>query len=55
MESEMDAEMRFHVETRAEDLVRGGMGREEAARKARLLGLLVPTELGGDGGRRNQA
>jgi predicted permease len=36
MESEMDAEMRFHVETYAEDLVRGGMARAEALRRARL-------------------
>jgi putative ABC transport system permease protein len=36
MEREMDAEMRFHVEARAEDLVRGGMGRTEALRRARI-------------------
>ena len=36
MESEMDAEMRFHVEAYAEDLVRGGMGRAEALRRARV-------------------
>src|ERR1043166_8491800 len=36
MESEMNAEMRFHVEARAEDLVEGGMERDEAARKARI-------------------
>ena len=35
MESEMDVELRFHVEAYAEDLVRGGMGREEAMRRAR--------------------
>ena len=34
MESEMDAELRFHVETCAEDLVRGGASREEAMRRA---------------------
>jgi len=36
MESEMDAEMRFHLEAYAEDLVRGGMGKAEALRQARL-------------------
>jgi putative ABC transport system permease protein len=36
MESEMDAELQFHMETYAEDLVRGGVPREEAARRARL-------------------
>jgi hypothetical protein len=36
MESEMDAEMRFHVEAYAEDLVRGGMGKQEALRRARV-------------------
>src|SRR5712692_262650 len=36
MESEMDAELRFHVEAYAEDLVRGGVPREEAMRRARL-------------------
>jgi putative ABC transport system permease protein len=36
MESEMDAELRFHIETFAEDLVRGGMPRQEALRRARL-------------------
>ena len=36
MESEMDAEMRFHVESYADDLVRGGMRRAEALRRARL-------------------
>ena len=36
MESEMDAELRFHVEAYAEDLVRGGASREEALRRARL-------------------
>src|SRR5579859_448577 len=36
MESEMDAELRFHMETFAEDLVRGGVSREEAARRARM-------------------
>ena len=36
MESEMDAEMRFHVEAYAEDLMRSGMGKAEAQRRARL-------------------
>jgi putative ABC transport system permease protein len=36
MEREMDAELRFHIETFAEDLMRGGVPREEAMRRARL-------------------
>jgi putative ABC transport system permease protein len=36
VENEMDVELRFHVETRAEDLMRGGMAREEALRRARM-------------------
>ena len=36
MESEMDAELRFHIEARAEDLVRGGIERPEALRCARI-------------------
>src|SRR5271156_5860268 len=36
IESEMDAELRFHMEARAEDLVRRGTPREEAWRRARL-------------------
>jgi predicted permease len=36
MESEMDAELRFHIETFAKDLVRGGASREEAMRRARI-------------------
>ena len=36
MESEMDAELRFHMEAYAEDLVRGGVAREEAMRQARM-------------------
>ena len=36
VESEMDAELRFHMEAYAEDLVRGGVPREEALRRARL-------------------
>src|SRR5215472_11717753 len=34
MEREMDAELRFHIDAFAEDLVRGGMPREEALRRA---------------------
>jgi predicted permease len=36
MESEMDAEMRFHVEAYADDLMRRGMGQAEALRQARV-------------------
>lgn len=36
MESEMDAELRFHVEAFAEDLVRSGVPGEEALRRARI-------------------
>src|SRR5438034_843618 len=36
MEGEMDAELRFHIETFAEDLVRSGVPREEALRRARI-------------------
>jgi predicted permease len=36
LESEMDAELRFHMETRAEDLVRSGVPAAEALRRARL-------------------
>src|SRR5438128_10360179 len=36
MESEMDAELRFHIEAFAEDLVRRGVPREEALRRARI-------------------
>ena len=36
MENEMDAELRFHVEAYAEDLIRGGVPRQEALRRARL-------------------
>jgi|HubBroStandDraft_3_1064219.scaffolds.fasta_scaffold01637_7 hypothetical protein len=36
MESEMDAELRFHLEAYAEDLARRGVPRQEAARRARL-------------------
>jgi predicted permease len=36
MESDMDAELRFHIEAFAEDLVRSGVPREEALRRARI-------------------
>jgi putative ABC transport system permease protein len=36
MESEMDAEMRFHVEAYAQDVMRSGVPREEAMRRAKL-------------------
>jgi predicted permease len=36
LESEMDAELRFHLETYAEDLVRSGVPRPEAVRRAHL-------------------
>jgi putative ABC transport system permease protein len=36
MENEMDAELRFHIESYVEDLARGGMVRQEAMRRARL-------------------
>ena len=36
MESDMDAELRFHIEAYAEDLVRGGVSRESAMRRARI-------------------
>ena len=36
LESRMDQEMEFHLESFAEDLVRSGMSRKEAERRARL-------------------
>jgi putative ABC transport system permease protein len=36
MESEMDAELRFHIEARGDHLMRTGMAREEAMRRARM-------------------
>ena len=36
MERDMDAELRFHIEALAEDLVRSGVSREEALRRARI-------------------
>lgn len=35
-ESEMGAELRFHIEACAEDLIRGGVPRQEAVRRARV-------------------
>jgi len=36
MENEMDAELRFHLQSFADDLIRSGVPREEALRRARL-------------------
>src|SRR5690242_21953250 len=36
MESEMGAELRFHMDAFAEDLVRRGVARQEALRRARI-------------------
>jgi len=36
MENEMDAELRFHIESYAEDIVRSWIARQEAMRRARL-------------------
>src|SRR5215472_4945207 len=36
VEGDMDAELRAHIETYAEDLIRSGMSREEALRRARM-------------------
>src|SRR5260370_20301875 len=36
MESEMDAELQFHIAAFAEDLVRSGVPRDEALRRARI-------------------
>jgi putative ABC transport system permease protein len=36
LEGEMDAEMKFHLEAYAEELMRNGVGREEAMRRARV-------------------
>ncbi len=45
VESELDAELRFHVEAHAEDLMRAGLSREEAMRQARVkLGGLERTK-----------
>ena len=45
VDSELDAELRFHVEAHAEDLMRAGLSREEALRQARVkLGGLERTK-----------
>jgi predicted permease len=45
VESELEAELRFHVEAHAEDLMRAGLSREEALRQARVkLGGLERTK-----------
>ena len=45
VDRELDAELRFHVEAHAEDLMRAGLSREEALRQARLkLGGLEKTK-----------
>src|SRR5208337_3113297 len=36
IEREMDAELRFHIDAYADDLVRAGVPREEAVRRARI-------------------
>src|SRR5271163_449580 len=36
METDIDAELRFHMEAHIADLVRGGASRQEAVRRARL-------------------
>src|SRR5580658_7882686 len=36
MDNEMDAELRFHIEAYAEDLIRDGVPKAEAMRRARL-------------------
>lgn len=42
MDAQVDEELRFHIESRAEDLTRSGMSREEAQRRARAeLGSLA--------------
>lgn len=35
-ESEMDAELRFHIDSRTDDLIRSGLSRQEALRRARI-------------------
>jgi predicted permease len=47
-EDDMSSEMRFHIEAYADDLVRAGMPREEAVRRARV-------EFGGTGGVKDEA
>src|SRR5260370_5654368 len=36
MDGELDDEIRFHVESRAHDLLRSGLSREDAYRRARI-------------------
>jgi hypothetical protein len=36
MEGDMDAELRFHVAKYADDLVRSGISRDQAERRARI-------------------
>lgn len=36
LESDMDAELRFHIDTYTEDLIRSGVSRQEAIRRARI-------------------
>src|SRR5215471_13315789 len=36
METELETELRFHIDSYAEDLARKGLSREEALRRARL-------------------
>jgi predicted permease len=63
LENEMEAELRFHIDSRVADLMRGGMSREKATRQTRLefgnpevhkddcrssLGLRLGDELGAD-------
>src|SRR5580698_9144260 len=38
LENEMDAELRFHLQAHAEELMQKGLPREEALRRARLEG-----------------
>lgn len=47
LETQIDAELHFHIESYAEDLARGGMDREDALRRARL-------ELGGISAQKEQ-
>ncbi|HUK30646.1 MAG TPA: permease prefix domain 1-containing protein [Candidatus Acidoferrum sp.] len=35
-DAEMDAELRFHIEARTQDLIRNGISPQEAARRARI-------------------
>ena len=44
LEKDMDAELHFHLEAYAEDLIRQGMGREQALRQALHPALLQAAE-----------